>query len=212
VLSVTSALVQLDEAQSPDLLARAQAGDGDAFCALCRPYETRLLRQALALCRDRALAEELAQDTIVEAWKWVRRYHGRCRFFTWLCAILLNRYRNIRRQRRPIPFSALKRAEDESARDILDSLIDRASQPDLSAQEAERDAVLRESIERLPNKHREVIHLRFFVDDSMEGIAAALHCSVGTVKSRLYHALEKLRAFQEIATTHAEWKESDGEP
>ena len=211
MLTVTSAFVEIDEAQEPGVLARAQAGDADAFCTLCRPYETRLLRQALSLCSDRALAEELAQDTFVEAWKCIRRYHGRCSFFTWLCAILLNRYRNIRRERRLIPLSALKRAEDETARDILDSLIDRASQPDLSAQEAERDAALRESIERLPHKHREVIHLRFFVDDSLEGVAAALNCSVGTVKSRLYHALEKLRTFQEIAATHAEWKESDGD-
>ena len=201
----------MDEAQSPDMLARAQSGDADAFCEMCRPYETRLLRQAMTLCHDRALAEELAQDTLVEAWKCVRRYHGRCRFFTWLCAILLNRYRNVRRQKRPIPLSALRRAEDESAGDILDSLIDGTSQPDVSAQEAERDTVLRESIQRLPHKHREVIHLRFFVDDSLEGIAAALNCSVGTVKSRLYHALEKLRAFQEIVATRAEWKESDGE-
>src|SRR5688572_30266754 len=102
----------MDEAQSPDMLARAQSGDADAFCEMCRPYETRLLRQAMTLCHDRALAGELAQDTLVEAWKCVRRYHGRCRFFTWLCAILLNRYRNVRRQKRPIPFSALRRAED----------------------------------------------------------------------------------------------------
>jgi DNA-directed RNA polymerase specialized sigma24 family protein len=38
-----------------------------------------------------------------------------------------------------------------------------------------------------------VIYLRFYVDDSLEGIAAALGCSLGTVKSRLYYALDKLR-------------------
>ena len=51
---------------------------------------------------------------------------------------------------------------------------------------------------RLPDIHREVIHLRFFVEDSMERIAAALDCSVGTVKSRLFNALEKLNAMAEI--------------
>src|SRR5439155_12223354 len=43
----------------------------------------------------------------------------------------------------------------------------------------------------LPAKHERVIYLRFYVDDSLEGIAAALGCSVGTVKSRLFHALER---------------------
>jgi RNA polymerase sigma-70 factor (ECF subfamily) len=59
---------------------------------------------------------------------------------------------------------------------------------------AERAAFLRHCVEQLPPKHREVIHLRFYVDHSLDGIAAALGCSVGTVKSRLFHALDRLRA------------------
>ena len=82
------------------MLAQALAGDAEAFGELCRAYETRLVRQAMTLCGDAVLAEELAQDTLVEAWKCLRRYNGRCQFFTWLCAILLNRYRNTVRQRR----------------------------------------------------------------------------------------------------------------
>jgi len=45
----------------------------------------------------------------------------------------------------------------------------------------------------LPAKHRQVVLLRFFEDASLPDIAAVLGCSVGTVKSRLHHALEKLR-------------------
>ena len=54
-------------------------------------------------------------------------------------------------------------------------------------------------LDRLPAKQREVIQLRFFVDDSIEGIAVALDCSVGPVKSRLFHALEKLHARPELS-------------
>ena len=193
MLAVTSILVETDEGVSPDLLQRAQCGDAEAFCEFCRPYEARLFRQAMALCGGNALAEDLAQDTLVEAWKCLRRYNGRCRFFTWLCAILLNRYRNARREKRPIPLSGLG-AEHESACNALESVIDSALQPDHAAEQIERDALLRRSIQQLSPKHRNVIHLRFFVDDSLEGIAAALNCSVGTVKSRLFHALERLRA------------------
>jgi len=206
VLSVTSTFVETDQAVSPDLLTRAQSGDSDAFCQLCRPHEARLFRQAISLCGENSLAEDLAQDTLVEAWKCLRRYNGRCHFFTWLCAILLNRYRNVRRQKRPVPFSALSPGDLESARGAIDRLTDSDSQPDQAAQQTERDELLHQHIERLPHKHREVIHLRFFVDDSMEGIAAALNCSVGTVKSRLFHALEKLRAI------HAKQNENEEEP
>jgi RNA polymerase sigma-70 factor (ECF subfamily) len=51
-----------------------------------------------------------------------------------------------------------------------------------------------------------VVYLRFYVDDSLEGIAAALGCAVGTVKSRLFHALEKLRGMKEIEEQSARLK------
>jgi RNA polymerase sigma-70 factor, ECF subfamily len=203
VLGVTSTFLETNLVVSPDLLKRAQAGDAEAFCELCRPHEVRLFRQAISLCGENALAEDLAQDTLVEAWRCVHRYNGRCRLFTWLCAILLNRYRNVRRQKRPIPFSALAPGDEERARLLVDGLADSASQPDQAAQQAERRVLLYESIQQLAHKHREVIHLRFFVDDSLEGIAAALNCSVGTVKSRLFNALENLRRM------HVEQSESE---
>jgi RNA polymerase sigma-70 factor, ECF subfamily len=54
--------------------------------------------------------------------------------------------------------------------------------------------LVHQCIRALPQKHQDVIYLRFYVDNSLEGIAAALGCSLGTVKSRLFHALEKLRS------------------
>ena len=103
VFSLNPTFVEIEIPASRDLLDRALAGDVDAFGEICRVYEARLLRQAITLCGDASLAEDLAQDTLVEAWKCLRRYNGRCRFFTWLCAILLNRYRNAIRQKRPLP-------------------------------------------------------------------------------------------------------------
>ena len=182
----------------PGLLAQAQAGDADAFCELCRAYEARLLRHAWSVCGPSTLSEELAQETLVEAWRSLRRYNGRSQFFTWLCAILLHRYRNVLRARRPFPFSTLRRGEQENALDALQNLADTRLPPDQAAQQTERDVLLRRSLERLPPKHREVVYLRFYVDESLESIAAALGCSVGTVKSRLFHGLEKLRAMHEL--------------
>ena|SRR5438105_1453969 len=179
---------------STGLLSLAQEGDADSFCQLCRVHESRLLRQAIALCGDATLAEDLAQDTLFEAWKCIRRYNGQCQFFTWLCAILLNRCRNHRRKKGPIAFSLLHRGDHDQVENLLDGATDGGSSPDQLAEISEQAALLQECIGRLPEKHRQVIYLRFYVDQSMEGIAAALGCSIGTVKSRLFHALEKLRA------------------
>ena len=91
-------LVNVEVPDTQSLLDRARAGDVEAFGELCRVHETGLLRHAAALCGNVTLAEDLAQDTLVEAWKSLHRYQGRCRFLTWLCAILLNRYRNTLRK------------------------------------------------------------------------------------------------------------------
>ena len=202
--------VEIAPPETPSLLAQAWAGDAEAFGQLCRVYETRLLRQAMALCGQPALAEDLAEDTLVEAWKCLHRYNGRCQFFTWLCAILLNRYRNTVRERRPIPFSALPASDHKGFEQGFGLVADTDSSPDEAVQRREETALVQRCIQALPAKHQRVIHLRFYVGDSMEGIAAALGCSVGTVKSRLFHALDKLRAMNALRAQSGSPKEKVG--
>jgi len=198
VFSLTPTFVETEAYDARILLDKAQAGDAEAFCEVCRVYETRLLRQAMALCGDPALAEDLAQDTLVEAWKCLRRYNGRCQFFTWLCAILLNRYRNTVRSKRLLPLSSLGPDDRKEFQDSIDNLADRDASPDHAAQLRDQAALVRNCIQALPTKHQQVVYLRFYVDDSLEGIATALGCSVGTVKSRLFHALDKLRGMNAL--------------
>jgi RNA polymerase sigma-70 factor (ECF subfamily) len=164
----------------------------------------------MVLCGQASLAEDLAQDTLVEAWKCLRRYNGQCQFFTWLCAILLNRFRNTVRQRRPVPFSAFPLHDRHGLEDSFGQLADPDSLPDEAAQRRERAAEVRKCIEALPAKQQQVIYLRFYVDDSLGGIAAALGCSVGTVKSRLFHALERLRGMNVLTEQRGTLKEEVG--
>jgi RNA polymerase sigma-70 factor (ECF subfamily) len=185
--------VEAEPSSTRSLLERAQAGDAEAFCELCRTYATPLLRQAMTICGNAALAEDLAQDTLVEAWRCLSRYNGRGRLFTWLCAILLNRYRNTVRKKRPLSLSSLPGKDRDEFQSSLDQLIDDGSSPDEAAQVREQAALVLQCVQALSPKYQRVIYLRFYVDDSLESIAAALGCSVGTVKSRLFRALNKLR-------------------
>ena len=194
---VSEAMNAEDDYQS--LLELAQAGDVEAYGELCRSYEASLIRYAMRLCRDGTLAEDLAQEALVEAWKSLRRYNGKCRFFTWLCAILLNRHRNSLRQKQTIRLSTLTEEDRDEIRDNVGQLADHYPAPDQAAERRDQAALVHQCIRALPPKHQEVIYLRFYVDDSLEGIAAALHCSLGTVKSRLFHALEKLRGMNALS-------------
>jgi RNA polymerase sigma-70 factor (ECF subfamily) len=190
--------VILEDSDSTALLRLAQAGDADAYCDLCQIHETRLLRQAMILSRNESLAEDLTQDTLVEAWKCLRRYNGHCQFFTWLCAILLNRYRNTLRQKRPTPFSSLGSGDATDFQTALDTLAVSQSGPDEAALASERAVQVMDCIRSLPSEQREVIYLRFYVDNSLESIAEAMGCSIGTVKSRLFRALDKLRSMEAL--------------
>ena len=196
--ALSPTVAERDTPDSQVLLVRARGGDTEAFCELCRLNETRLLRQAASLCGDSSLTEDLAQDTLIEAWKCLHRYNGRCRFFTWLCAILLNRCRNALRQKRALPLLTLTYSEPGGTISPLERFANAGASPDHAVEAREQAALVRKCIGALPPKHQQVIYLRFYVDDSLEGIAAALGCSVGTVKSRLFHALERLRTMREI--------------
>jgi RNA polymerase sigma-70 factor (ECF subfamily) len=212
VFSLNPTFVEIEAPDTRSLLDLARAGDAGAFSGICRAYETRLLRQAMRLCGDATLAEDLAQDALVEAWRCLRRYNGRCQFFTWLCAILLNLHRNHLRKKRPRPFSAFSRHEHDEVQKNFANLADHNSNPGEAVQLQEQAAQMRACIRSLPVKHQQVVHLRFYADDSLEGIAAALGCSVGTVKSRLFHALDKLRGMNAFNPRFAELPAKGGTP
>lgn len=197
-------LVLSDLSLTGNFVERAQAGDAEAFGEVCRAYETRLLRQAMTLCANETMAEDLAQDTLVEAWKSLHRYNGRCQFFTWLCAILLNRYRNTLRQKRPVAVSSLHREDEDALQSTVEKMPDRNCSPDQEAELREQSAAVLACIQALPRKHQQIIYLRFYIDNSLEGIAAALGCSVGTVKSRLFRALDKLRVMNALQSANQE--------
>jgi RNA polymerase sigma-70 factor (ECF subfamily) len=209
VFSLSSTFVEIETPDTPSLLDQARAGDAEAFGEICRIHGTRLLRQAVALCGNLTLAEDLAQDTLVEAWKGLRRYNGRCQFFTWLCAILLNRYRNVLRANRLRP-AATPSVRDQDEFEKQANLPDHAALPDQAVELREQAVLVRQCVQALPAKHQQVIYLRFYVDDSLEGIAVALGCSVGTVKSRLFHALDKLRKMNAFSAQRSDFKTKGG--
>jgi RNA polymerase sigma-70 factor (ECF subfamily) len=162
----------------------AKAGEMGAFERLATRHTVRLWRCALALGNDTHWAEDLAQETLVEAWRSLSRFDGRCRFSTWLYGILRHRYLKGRRG---------QNAAGLSASDVLGQVQCATRPPDQSAEVSEDAQRVRLAVASLPEEHRLVVELRFFAGATLDEIAAALGCPLGTVKSRLHHALEKLR-------------------
>lgn len=177
--------------RSPSLLALARAGDVHAFSRLMEAEQPRLMAQALAFCADLHLAQDLVQETMVAAWRSLPRFDGSCRLFTWLYVILLRQHRrSLGWFSRRLPLATF--AQQVAAQRHEPAADDADQQP--GAAEAE---LLRAMLLALSDQHREVVRLRFYAQASEAEIAAALGISPGTVKSRLHHALEKLRRMKE---------------
>ena len=177
--------------EESELVALSQEGDVAAFSRLMQGHQSHLVAQALAFCGDPHQARDLAQETMVAAWKSLARFDGSCRFFTWLYAILLRQHRKtLGWFARRIPLATLEQQATAQRHEDAAACEPRAG-------DDEEAALLRAMVTALPAKHREVIRLRFYADANEAEIAAALGISAGTVKSRLHHALEKLRQMKE---------------
>lgn len=171
------------QAAEAETIRRAQAGDAAAFARLVDLHAEPLWRKARGLCGDAHEAEDLAVETLTEAWRSLGRFDGRGRLTAWLAGILRHRFLKSRRRARPARPGAETHGEGLS----------REPGPDTAAAAAEEGARLRRAVAALPEEHRAVVELRFFAAASLREIAALLDCPLGTVKSRLHHGLEKLR-------------------
>ncbi len=169
----------------------ARDGDVAAFSRIMEAEQPRLMAQALAFCGDAELARDLVQETMIAAWKSLGRFDGSCRLFTWLYVILLRQHRrSLGWLSRRLPLATLEQQ-------AMAALHEPASPDGGDGADAAEAELLRAMMAALPARHREVLRLRFYADASEAEIAAALGIPPGTVKSRLHHALEKLRRMKD---------------
>lgn len=176
---------------SDELVALARDGDVRAFSRLMEEQQPLLMGQALAFCGEVQRAQDLVQETMIAAWKNLHRFDGSCRFFTWLYVILL------RQHRRALGWFARRLPLPTADQIIFAAQLQPVTPHDGDATDAAESELLRAMVAALPARHREVIRLRFYAEASEAEMAAALGISQGTVKSRLHHALEKLRRMKE---------------
>ena len=151
----------------------------EAVQEMVRAYGDRLLRSAFLLCGNETDAEDLVQETFVQAIRSAHRFRARSTLYTWLHAILLNLSRHYHRERRRLVYD-----EEAGEREVVES----AESPIGSDLEVSTRS-LEEALRRLSGPHREVLVLRFYEELKIGEIAARLGLSKGTVKSRLHYAL-----------------------
>ena len=163
------------------LVARARAGDEDAFASLARAGGDRLLAIAFRILRDLGPAEDAVQQALVTAWRELPGLRNPERFEAWLTRLLVHAcYDEGRRSRRWAATFRVLPVDGPAAPDSVVSVIDRDQ--------------LERGFRRLPPDQRAVLVFHHYLGLTLAEIADQLDLPLGTVKSRLHYGTHALRA------------------
>ena len=163
-----------------DLVMQAQRGDEEAFASLAVAAGGRLHAVAHRILRDTDLAEDATQQALLTIWRDLPQLRDPARFDAWSYRLLVRAcYAEGRRMRRWAPNLRILPV-DAAAVEGFDSIVDRDQ--------------LERGFRRLSIDHRSVVVLHHYLDMPLDEVAETLGVPVGTVRSRLHHAMRGLRA------------------
>jgi len=143
----------------------------------------RLFRSAFLLCGNETEAEDLVQETFLEALRSFHRFRKQSTIYTWLHAILVNLVRHYHRNRHRLVYDGDAAKAEPAAPEESPNGLDL----EITA------AALTEAMSRLSAAHREVLVLRYYQELQIREISEQLRVSAGTVKSRLHYAILELQ-------------------
>lgn len=178
---------ELEAGDGPDdwhLVSLSRAGDTEAFSELVRRHQHVVFNVAQRYMRDMCLAEDMAQEAFLKAFRLLRGFRGECSFRSWMyrvtssvCLTELNR----RRRRGEVEFEPHHDVRAEGAE---------PTDTDFAEQ-------IRGCIPRLPERYATIITLYYLQGVSYEDIAQALEIPMGTLKTWMFRARRQLRRIVE---------------
>jgi len=172
------------------LVRRAKRGDYKAFDLLVLKYQSRIAGLALTFVKDRHLAEDIAQESFIKAYKSLESFREESAFYTWLYRIAANTSKNYltsKKRKKEYSESEILSSEEASV-DIFD-IPGGDSPEEILAANNLREMIF-ESLSNLPEDIRTAISLREFEGLSYEEISEVLDCPIGTVRSRIFRGRE----------------------
>lgn len=177
-----------DAGRDIQLLTRAAAGDRDAFADLFERHASVVLGVLVSIVRDRAVGEELLQETFLQAWTEADRYRARRGTPRgWLIMMARSRAIDLLRSRG----ARVKREEAVGTELVGDGAVGPVGTDELEADERRRSVVA--ALRELPVEQRRCIELAFYGGLSHRQVAERLDQPLGTVKSRILLGMRRLK-------------------
>lgn len=175
-----------EEVSNSELVKKSQLGDKSAFEELVKRHQDLVFSLSFKLTGNRELANDVAQETFIRAWKAIEKFRGDSTFGTWIYRITVNTAWTLR-----------KKAKKHYSLNIEDTqepvVIDEKKDPELVAINSDLSVVLRKALNQIPLEQRIIVELKNIEGRSHKEIADYLDISVTAAKVRLHRAHQKLR-------------------
>ena len=179
-----------DEISNSELVRKSQLGDKAAFEQLVIRHQDLVFSLAYKLTGNREMANDVAQEAFIRAWKAIEKFRGDSTFSTWIYRITVNTAWTLR-----------KKAKKHNTLNIDDTyepiVIDEKKDPELVAINSDLSSVLINALDKIPIEQRIIVELKNIEGRSPKEIADYLDICVTAAKVRLHRAHQKLRQILE---------------
>ena len=179
-----------NEISNSELVKKSQLGDRSAFEQLVLRHQELVFSLAYKLTGNREMANDVAQEAFIRAWKAIEKFRGDSTFSTWIYRITVNTAWTLR-----------KKAKKHNTLNIDDTyepiVIDEKKDPELVAINSDLSSVLINALDKIPIEQRIIVELKNIEGRSHKEIADYLDISVTAAKVRLHRAHQKLRQILE---------------
>ena len=188
--NTSEASTHSDEFSNSELVRKSQLGDKAAFEQLVIRHQDLVFSLAYKLTGNREMANDVAQEAFIRAWKAIEKFRGDSTFSTWIYRITVNTAWTLR-----------KKAKKHNTLNIDDTyepiVIDEKKDPELVAINSDLSSVLINALDKIPIEQRIIVELKNIEGRSHKEIADYLDISVTAAKVRLHRAHQKLRQILE---------------
>jgi len=184
--------MRMSAAEEAELIARAQSGHLEAFCALAANHQRSLYILALKYSGNHHDAEDLTQEVMLNAYRAIHQFKGMSSFHTWLSRIMVNAFLNQKRKSDPLASSQRQETTEEAFEASWC-----ISRPIHTSERTVHDGLVAQQVFDLlgsvPPRQRVMFLMKHQEGMTCEEIADTMGTSVGTVKKTLFRVVDRLR-------------------
>lgn len=176
--------------QEHEAIARLKRGDISGLEYLVREHQVQALRTAMLITRDKALAEDVVQNTFIRVYQKIEQFDESRPFAPWFMRSVANAAVQARKKnQRTLSLS------DEITDGVTfeDLLTDSTDNPDQQLEAKERQEFIKSALDKLTPEQRATVVMRYFLDMSEQDMSTALDTPKGTIKWRLHESRKRLR-------------------